>query len=127
MKFFADHCVPESVCEVLEKNGHTVIRLRDELPADSPDPMVAKFAQQIEAILISLDGDFKDIAPRIPVGAKRRFSRLSRIHLGCAPPRAAQRIKEALSLIEFEWNSAQARSDKRIHIVIQNNGIKTNR
>ena len=30
-----------------------------------------------------------------------------------------------MSLIEFEWNIAQARSDKRMQIIIQQAGIKT--
>lgn len=104
-----------------------MIRLRDELPTDSPDPLVAKYAEQIEAILISHDGDFRVIAPRIPVGARTRFKRLSRIHLQCDYPGAEKRVVEAMSLVEFEWELAQTRADKRIHIVIQKSGIKTNR
>lgn len=127
MKFFADHCVTESVCRVLEKRGHTVIRLRDELPTDSPDPLVAKYAQQIEAILLSHDADFRKIAPRIPIGARGRFRKLSRVHLQCDYPGSENRMAAALSLIEFEWEIAQTRADKRIHIVIQKTGIKTNR
>jgi len=127
MRFFADHNVTESVCLLLERKGHEVIRLRDELPPDSPDPIVAKFAEQIDAVLISHDGDFKRIAPRIPRGSKARFRKLSRIHLQCEYPVSERRIAEAIRLIEFEWDLAQERADKRIHIVIQKSGIKTNR
>lgn len=127
MKFFADHNVAESVCRVLEERGHEVVRLRNELPPDSPDPVVAKFAEQIDAILISHDGDFKRIAPRIPRGGKARFRKLSRIHLQCEYPVAERRVAEAIGLIEFEWSLAQERADKRIHIVVQKAGIKTNR
>ena len=127
MKFFADHCVTESVCRFLEERGHEVVRLRDVLPTDSPDPLVANFAEQLEAILISHDGDFRKIAPRIPVGARMRFKKLSRIHLQCDYPGAEKRMAAAISLIEFEWDLAQGLSDKRIHINIQKSGIKTNR
>lgn len=127
MKFFADHNVTESVCRVLEEKGHDVVRLRDELPPDSPDPVVAKFAEQIDAILISHDGDFKRIAPRIPRGRRARFRKLSRIHLRCDYAGAEKRVAAAIGLIEFEWNLAQERADKRIHIEIQKSGIKTNR
>lgn len=127
MKFFADHNVAESVCQLLEEAGHEVIRLRDELPPNSPDPVVAKYAESIDAVLISHDGDFKRIAPRIPHGERNRFRRLSRIHLQCDYAGAEIRVAAAISLIEFEWSLAQERADKRIHIVVQKTGIKTNR
>jgi predicted nuclease of predicted toxin-antitoxin system len=38
MRFFADHCVPESVAKALETEGHEVIRLRHQLLNDTPDP-----------------------------------------------------------------------------------------
>jgi hypothetical protein len=112
---------------VIEDRGHTVVRLRDVLPTDSPDPLVARYAEQIEAILISHDGDFRTIAPRIPKGARSRFKKLSRVLLQCDYPGSDRRMAEALGLIEFEWNLAQTRLDKRVHIVIQKAGIKTHR
>lgn len=127
MRFFADHCVAESVCQALEGGGHEVIRLRDELPPDSPDPVVARYAEKRDAVLVTHDSDFRRIAPRIPVGAKQRFRRLSRIQLHCDYPRASERMTAALSLIEFEWKLARKRRDRRIHIVIRKTAITTNR
>lgn len=127
MKFFADHCVTESVCRVLEARGHEVVRLRDVLPTDSPDPLVARYAEQIDAILISHDGDFKKIAPRVPSGARRRFKKLSRIHLACDYPQSDKRIAAALTLIEFEWGIAQQRTDNRLRMVINKSNIRTER
>ena len=40
MRFFADHCVPNSVVRALAAAGHEVMRLRDHLAPDSPDPVV---------------------------------------------------------------------------------------
>ena len=112
---------------MLEGLGHTVTRLRDTLPTDSPDPLVAKVSEQNGSILVSHDGDFQTIAPKIPNGARNRFRKLSRIHLGCSYPKAAERVAAAMSLIEFEWEIAQARSDKRILITIQTDVMKTKR
>jgi predicted nuclease of predicted toxin-antitoxin system len=56
MRFFADHCVPESVAEALESKGHEVLRLRNQMATDAPDP-----AQMFDAVLLSLNGDFSDI------------------------------------------------------------------
>jgi predicted nuclease of predicted toxin-antitoxin system len=119
--------VAESACKFLEARGHDVIRLKDVLPTDSPDPIVAKVAQENEAILLSHDGDFERIAPRIATGQKVRFKKLSRIHLKCENAQAQVRLAAAIELVEFEWAGAQKRRDKRIHIVIQPAGIKTHR
>lgn len=61
MKFFADHCVPEPIAEALEANNHEVVRLRSRLRTDAPDPEVIAEAEQLDAILLSLNGDFSDL------------------------------------------------------------------
>lgn len=102
-------------------------RLRDVLPTNTPDPIVAKVAQDSDCILLTHDGDFKNVAPRVPIGSKTRFKKLSRIHLACPQARGAERIAAAIALVEFEWVAAQERSDKRLHMVIQRDVIKTHR
>jgi len=47
LKFFADHCVPNSVMEVLREGGHDVLRVKDKIPTDSPDPVVIAKAQEL--------------------------------------------------------------------------------
>lgn len=61
IRFFADQCVPESVINTLKNAGHEVLRLREYLPADSVDVDVISKAQELDAILLSLNGDFADI------------------------------------------------------------------
>ncbi len=61
MRFFADHCVPRSVDVALEEGGHEVVQLRDELPTDASDSVVIETAQRLDALLLSLNGDFADI------------------------------------------------------------------
>lgn len=61
LKIFADHCLPNSLIESLRKDGHKIVRLRDQLPTHSPDTLVILKAKEINAILISLNGDFADI------------------------------------------------------------------
>lgn len=66
LRFFADHCVPDSVTTLLGETGHDVMRLRDHIPHDSPDPVVISKARELDAILISLNGDFFDIVTYPP-------------------------------------------------------------
>ncbi len=58
LKFFADHCIPNSIIQRLLDAGHEVLRLKDYIPVESPDPSVIATAQRLDSILISLNGDF---------------------------------------------------------------------
>lgn len=66
LRFFADHCVSNAVVRVLRNTGHEVFVLREHIPKDSPDSMVIAKAQELNAILISLNGDFADIVTYPP-------------------------------------------------------------
>jgi len=54
LRFLADHCVSNIIVQTLRDEGHQVVRLRDVLA------VIAK-AQEIDAILLSMNGDFADI------------------------------------------------------------------
>jgi len=58
---FADHCVSNAMMQILRESGHEVVRLREHLPAEPPDTDVIAKAQQLDAVLLSLNGDFADI------------------------------------------------------------------
>src|SRR5712691_10972819 len=124
LRLLLDHNVPDSVADVFRARGHIVLLVRNILPADSTDPLVATVSEQEGCILVSADRDFKVIAPRIPKGQRQRFRKLSRIAIQCSEPLAAQRIDEAMTLIEAEYEIAQKRADKRMFVVIQKDGIK---
>ena len=66
LRFFIDHCVPETVPRELEKDGCQVFRLREHLPPNSPDPHVIEKAQDMDAALVSNNGDFADIVAYPP-------------------------------------------------------------
>ena len=125
IRFFIDHCVPDSVAGVLRDAGHEVILLRERIALDSPDPLVAAVSEMHGAVLVSLDSDFKRLAPRVPVGQRQRFRRLSRIGLRCKAPQCALRMKVCLSLIAHEWALAQGSSDKRMIVDIGQSYVRS--
>ena len=125
IKFFVDHCVPDSVGRVLREAAHEVILLRERIAKDSPDPLVAAVSEMNGAVLVSLDSDFKRLAPRVAVGDRRRFRTLSRVGLRCKAPRCAQRLKVCLSLIEHEWSVARGSADKRMIIDIGESYVRS--
>jgi predicted nuclease of predicted toxin-antitoxin system len=65
LKFFTDHCIPTLIVDALLDNGHEVYILREHIPIDSIDPVVIDKAQEMDSILVSLNGDFSDIVTYI--------------------------------------------------------------
>ena len=127
MRLFTDHCVPESVPKLLEAKGYEVIRLREKTATDSPDNLVAAVAEANEAVLVTMDSDFKSIVSRIGIG-RNRFRKLSLIRFEkCRESQAAKRLEQALSLIEHEWKVGNGSADRRMFVVITGAVIRTHR
>ncbi len=61
LRFFADHCVPRSVVDSLRLAAHDVLKLGEVMPVDSDDGDLIQKAQELNAILLTLNGDFCDI------------------------------------------------------------------
>ncbi|MBM4257825.1 MAG: hypothetical protein FJ147_18280 [Deltaproteobacteria bacterium] len=70
LRFFTDHCVPNVVIQTLRTAGHEVVILKEQISPDSDDPIVIAKAQELEAILVSLNGDFADIVTYPPSSYK---------------------------------------------------------
>ena len=61
LRLFADQCVPLGIVQILRQQGHHVTLLREHLPIRSLDPVVIVKAQELDCVLLSLNGDFADI------------------------------------------------------------------
>lgn len=70
LRFFADHCISNSMIQALRDAGYEVFRLRDYLSTDSSDSAVISKAQELNSILVSLNGDFADIVLYSPTNYK---------------------------------------------------------
>jgi predicted nuclease of predicted toxin-antitoxin system len=66
LRFLADHCISNFIVQTLRDAKYEVFRLRDLLPVDSTDAVVIAKAQEVDAILLSLNGDFADIVTYPP-------------------------------------------------------------
>ena len=51
--------------------------LRERIAADSPDPLVAAVSEMYGAVLVSHDKDYKALAPRVAIGERQRFRKLT--------------------------------------------------
>jgi hypothetical protein len=124
--FFTDHNVPESVADYLESVGHIVTKLRNVMPSDTKDPVIAVACTKGGQVLVTHDTDFKAIAKRLKITKRAAREHLHRIQLGCYEPDGAKRMAEAMSLIESEWLLATA-SDRALSILIRDTSIRTER
>jgi len=66
LRFFTDQCVSNSIIQAIRDAGHEVLLLKDYIPTEYSDAVVISKAQELDAILVSLNGDFADIASYPP-------------------------------------------------------------
>ena len=83
--------------QTLRDAGHDVLRLQDQLPIESPDPVVIAKAQELDALLLSLNGDFADIVSYSPTNYQGIVALQVRNHPEIIPPLMA-RLCDYLSL-----------------------------
>jgi hypothetical protein len=122
-----DENVPVDVADMLVQHGHEALFIREYVPPGAADEIVATISEQENCVLISFDRDFQLIAPRVPLGHRARFRRLSRIWMKCDEPDGAARLLSALELVVSEFGLAQARSDKRLWFWVGRDFLRTHR
>ncbi len=93
LRFLADHCISNFIIQTLQDAKHEVLRLRELLPVDSPDAIVIAKAQEINAILVSLNGDFADIVTYPPRRYKGIVALQLRNHAEILPHLMARLVK----------------------------------
>ena len=107
LRLFADHCIPEFVFQSLREAGYEVFRLKEHIPADSSDPIVISKAQDLDSILVSLDGDFADIVTYPP----GKYKGIVALQVGNHPELISQlipRLKNYLSThIDMDHNKGK--------------------
>ncbi|HRW60320.1 MAG TPA: DUF5615 family PIN-like protein [Defluviicoccus sp.] len=114
--FFTDNDVDDKVGDFLRDSGHQVVRLREIMLDDSPDPVVAAACREQGLVLITHNiKHFRAIVKDYEV-TKRETDRLNRIELACQQFRAVERIKASLSIVEHEWARRSECDPMRIYI-----------
>jgi predicted nuclease of predicted toxin-antitoxin system len=111
LRFLCDQCVPQEITLHLQNSGHQLRRLREVLPIRSPDPAVIAKAQELDVILLSLNGDFSDIVAYPPA----KYGGIIAIQLHNHPeiiPRVLERLTTFL-----QANPAQSFYHRRLFLV----------
>lgn len=108
MHLLVDENVPDSVARFLrDERGHQVDLVRERLGQMTPDDFIAWVGDDMAAIVVTIDRDFRQIVQRIPSGGRRRFNTLGRISIRCRESQALSRIREFIDDIEWEYERVQ--------------------
>src|SRR5436309_2700793 len=83
MLLLVDENVPQSVAQYFASLGHEVKSVTDLLPAGSPDPLIAVIGDQMSAVIVTWDRDFRSLVAAIPHGSKTAFRKLGRLSFRC--------------------------------------------
>ncbi|MBW7921592.1 MAG: DUF5615 family PIN-like protein [Rubellimicrobium sp.] len=126
LRFLLDEGVPHSVGKVLENAGHEVIYLHEAVARGSSDDLVVAAALENQAILVAVDRDMRSRARQHGI-SNTRYRSLNLLHLGCVETQAANRVEQALQLIESEWMFAGERNARRLFVELHDSRIVTNR
>ena len=100
LRLFIDQCVPKSIIQILRDTEHEVFVLGDYIPIESPDIIVIAKAQELNAILVSLNGDFADIVTYPPSSYQGIISIQLRNHPEIIPQLMARLLPSRQKIIE---------------------------
>lgn len=118
MRLLIDENVPDSVAQFFFERGHEIVFARDLLPRGTPDQVIAVLGNELDSIIVSWDQDFLGLVSRAPTRTRRRLRRLGRITYKCRYLNGRRCTEDLIEWIEFEFNQAQRRRDRRMLIQI---------
>lgn len=123
--FFTDQNVPDSVGNYIVFAGHALVRLRDVMPTNTKDPIIAVAVSSSGHVLVTHDTDFKAAAQRLQITQRQYREGLHRILMRCPEPIGAERFSVAMAIIKNEWKLASA--NQPLNIEIHEHSIRIHR
>lgn len=121
MRILADADVPNRVGEFLQSREHEVVRSRDVLPPESPDPLIAQMASDLRAVVLTWNRrDFLSLARRRrgPHGGPTYPG----MHLitfdNCSHVEGLRRLRTLIDDIEIVYENRVVRREQRMIVVV---------
>lgn len=111
LRFLSDQCVPAEITNHMRQRDYSVSLLREVLPIRSPDELVIAKAQELGAILLSLNGDFAAIVAYPPASYKGIVAIQPHNH-----PEIIPRLLERLTAF-FQGNPAESFYHGKLFVV----------
>ncbi len=127
MRVVIDADVPNSVVEFLRSRGHDIQLSREILVEDSPDPLIAKTASDLQAVVVTWNRkDFMSLARRKrgPTGAYT----YPEMHLitfdNCTHDEGLRRLQQLIKEIEWAYTVRVEQKVQRLIVVIGRTFVK---
>lgn len=125
MRFLADENVPVSAIEFFRQRGHEVIRARDVLVQGSPDPAIARRADELNAVVITWNrSDFQRLMQRSGKTGVPSYPRMGLLAIDCSVAEVEDRLREAIGLIEFEDAQIRERPGARFNVELRSKAVR---
>jgi predicted nuclease of predicted toxin-antitoxin system len=120
MPLLMDECVRAGVVKVFAGRGHEIHYVTKELGQQTPDELVAQAADNSELILVTVNyKHLKALINRRPPTNKQDFRYAGLISFEqCKDSRTDSRAVQAIESIEFEYEQALKRKDRRLIVGI---------
>jgi hypothetical protein len=118
MLLIIDENVPDDVADFFRERGHLVILVREMLGVGTADESIAERADELMAVVVTWDRDFKKLVGRVPIGERLRFRRLDRISFDCRPEHGRRRAERLIDFIEFAYEIESQSRDRRMIVEI---------
>ncbi len=113
--FLLDENVPDAVAAFLVDRGHTVDLARMLLPTGSPDILIVREADRLDAVVVTWNRrHFHPLIRREPPGTRLRFARAGLLSFKCSPANAVRRLATLISRVEAEHQERQLQADTRL-------------
>ena len=121
MRILADVDVPNRVVDFLQSRGHEVIRSRDILPQESPDPLIAHTASNLRAVVLTWNRrDFISLARRRrgPHGAPTYPGMQLITFDNCSHVEGLRRLQALVEDIEAAYDNRVLRRKQRLIAIV---------
>ncbi len=117
MLLLIDEHVPDSITKLLRNRGHDVRLVRDSGLKGEVDPLIAKAANEIGAIVVTFNHrHFATLIARNSTASRNRFPRAGRISFRCPEVVALERLRQFIGIIESEHAALLGEEDSRVII-----------
>lgn len=119
MRLLIDEHVPDSITNLFRNRGHTVLLVRDSGLKGEPDQLLAKAANEAEAIVVTFNHrHFAKLINRHSASSRNRYPHAGRISFRCSEAMAVERLHRFIAAIEREHADLQSEDDRRLLISI---------
>lgn len=111
---FIDEDCHVNMLEFFESHGYEAYLVRDRFGAGTPDHIIAKAADEIGAVVVTYDADFKRLAGWTTRPPNTRYPNMGVIFMTGLEPDGVMFLEQYMVMIETAHGFVQRRRDPRL-------------